>query len=382
MGYFSRTLAAGLVATALPWGAAWAQSNTEAVSMDGAIKGRMDIVFDTRTTRDTTGDVPDGSPALGAMDTYNVDLDVMNSVVMKGAVTRLPWLPSDVLGVTQQQGAMTYDLRLSLRNPANPSQTRTLGGWIGAMKTDGAGLYHFNEPPEGKGKMRIAIDAIGNSQGFVSEFQGTMQGRIPAQAGLAGLADRASRRVDRTYQRVVNDRVISHTVQGADPMAFQNAILAGGPIQAYPQTQLTGSIDYDPEEAIWYVDLKATYSTGGQTFNDRYSGSIRWNEDANRAANGKGYYEVNVRLNEEQAPTEASIFDPTSAGMSEEEAFFSTASASPGFGGQIAYVDTFNGETVVKSSVTYAINATSASKVQTLNFAKVLLLIIGPFNDE
>jgi hypothetical protein len=351
---------------------------TDAATMPSAIKGTMKIVFDTRTDLDTTGRAAEGSPALGALDTYTLDLEVANSVLLRGTITRQPWIPSSILGRTLQDGVFDYDIRAILRNPSKPDQTVTLGGLVGATTLDGGGKYYLAQPPEGKGPMRIAIDSVGPITGFTSPFAGEIQGRVPEQAGLMGLADRAAKQVNKTYTRVVDGKAVQHVVEGADPMDFLSVSLAQGPLAAYPESKLNGSIDYDAEEGIWYVDVNASYSVEGQTQRDRYSGTIRWNEDPNRATNGLGLYEVNVRVNE-KVTTEADAF---AASADAEAAFFATDVSVPGFTGKVSYVDTFDDETVVASVVTYAVDANSASKIQTMNFAKILLLMIGPFNDE
>jgi ethanolamine utilization microcompartment shell protein EutS len=93
-----------------------------------------------------------------------------------------------------------------------------------------------------------------------------------------------------------------------------------------------------------------------------------------------GYYEVNVRLNE-KATSEADAFAAATTADA-EAAFFATDVSVPGFTGRVSYVDTFEGESVIASKVSYAIASSSASKVQTMNLAKILLLMVGPFNDE
>jgi hypothetical protein len=371
---------AALLASTLVATASWGAGFTEPVTMENAIKGTMDITFNTRTTEDDTGEVPEGSPALGATDEYAVKLEIVDSVLLQGIVRRLPWLPSDFLGVTEQEGYIEYDLRWILRNPQNPSQTVTLGGWVGAMMLDGGGKYHLAEAPEGKGKLRNAIDPFGNIPGFVSEFAGEIQGRVPEQAGLIGLADRASSKVTKTYTRYVDGKVEQTTVEGADPMSFDNATLGQGPIAGYAAAKLNGSVDYDPEEGVWYVDLTASYSAEGTAIKDRFSGTIRWNEDPNRMNNGIGWYEVNVRVNE-KAPSEEEIFQASSAATS-EDAFFAVDTAVPGFTGRVSYVDTFEDETVVASKVAYSIAGNSITKAQAMVFAKLLMLMVGPFNDE
>jgi hypothetical protein len=353
---------------------------TTPISMPGAIKGAQTIDFQTRVQLDDTGSVPDGSPKLGVADTYVTELEIAKSVVLKGEIHRVPWLPSRILGRTYQEGYLEYDMRLILRNPNDASKTITLGGWIGAMSLDGDGLYNLTEAPEGKGQMRIAVDPVGKIQGFVANFGGKIQGRVPEGAGLAGFVDRTAKKVTKTYTRYVNGKAVTQKVEGADPMEFQKTELATGPITAYPTTTLTGSIDYDGEEGVWYVDMKASYTVEGANSTDRYSGTIRWNEDADRMKNGIGWYELNVRLNE-QAATEADAFVETE-GASAEDAFFAEDNSIPGFTGKIAYVDSFDDETVVASKVSYEVDANQASKIQIMNFAKVLMLMVGPFNDE
>lgn len=370
-----KVLVAAMLFMAVPGFAMGQQAYVDPVpSMDGAIKGTMKIDFGTRLGRSA-----DNATPLGAVDTYATDIEVFNSVLLQGDIERRPWIPTSVLGRTKQQGYLAFDLRTTLRNPANPTQTRTLGSWIGAMMMDGNGVYTLDTPPEGKGELRISADAVGRIPAFTSNFGGVIQGRIPAQAGIAGLIDRTSRYVTKTYTRVVNGQTVSKTVEGADPMEFQNVVMAMGPLAGYPETRTNGNIDYDPEEGIWYVDVSASYSSDGISFNDRYSGTIRWIEDANREANGLGYYEINVRLNE-AAATAADAFAPV--GAAAEDAFFATDVSIPGFTGRVSYKDSYVGESVTRSEVAYAINASAASRIQSMNFAKMLLLIIGPFNDE
>ena len=355
-----------------------AEDYSSPVNQKDAIKGTMHIEFGTRTNLASDGK----SPAPGATDVYKTELEVMSSVIFRGAVTRQPWLPTKLLGRTAQDGFLQYDLALILRNPANPSQTVTLGKWAGAMGLDGGGKYSLAEAPDGKGVMRIATDAVGKIPGFTSNFGGVMQGRVPEQAGIWGLADRASKKINKSYVRLVGGKVIKQVVNGADPMELQQVNLAEGPLAQYPETKFNGSIDYDSENSNWYIDATASYNLNGQVVNDRYSGTIRWTEDPDRKANGKGKYDVNVRLNEKPA-SEADAF--AASGKSGEADFFSADAAVPGFTGTIAYVDKFlpgSDETTIASDVAYNVDANQASKIQAMDFAKILLLIVGPFNDD
>jgi hypothetical protein len=353
---------------------AFAADFTEEKSLPGAIVGVMNIDFQTRTNTNQ-----DGTPAPESKDIYSTDINVVNSLALKGKIVRQPWLPTGTLGTTKQDGFLAYDLKCVLRNPKDPNQTITLGSWIGAMRIDGNGRYFLADAPEERGRLRMATDSFGKITGFTSNYGGEIQGRIPEQAGLWGFASRASAKVSKTYTRYVNGKAVTHTVAGADPMGFKNVDLAQGPLSGYPLSHLNGSVDYDAETGIWYVDVSTNYMADGQAKNDRYSGTIRWNEDANRKVNGIGWYDVNVRVNE-KATAETDAF--SAPGTSQEDEFFSADTAVPGFTGKIAYIDTFNGDTVTASKVTYNVDGNKVSKVQAVNFAKLLLLIVGPFNDE
>jgi hypothetical protein len=333
----------------------------------------MDIAFGTRTSPDANG-----APRQGTVDTYTTNLEVGNAVVFQGPIERRPWLPTSILGRTLQDGYISYDLSALIRNPANPAQTAVAGKWTGAMLLDGGGKYSLIQSPADKGRIRISVNAVGSTPASTANFGGEIQGRLPAQAGIWGLATRASTEVTKTYARYVNGQVVAHTVKGADPVKFINTVLAAGPVSVYPESQVNGSIDYDSEEGNWYVDVTVTYGSGGSTFRDRYSGSISWTEDPNRKANGKGYYTFNVRVNDKPV-TEADLFKTQTDAFA---AFFATDNKVPGFTGTINYVDTLRGDTTLASKVTYAVDGNQVSKIQAMNMAKILLLMVGPFNDD
>jgi hypothetical protein len=365
--------ALALIAAAAPALSQQANPYTALENVPGVIKGTMDITFATRTQLDQTGK----APRPGAVDTYTVDLEVGNAVLFQGKIERRPWLPTSFLGTTLQDGYLSYDLNSLIRNPANPTQTAVAGRWIGAMTLDGGGKYSLVASPADKGRIRLSANAVGTTPASTANFNGEIQGRRPEQAGLWGLATRASTEATKTYGRYVNGVVIAHTVRGADPVKFNNVALAAGPVSVYPETVLNGSIDYDAEEGNWYLDVMASYTSGGTMLRDRYSGSISWTEDPNRKANGKGYYTFNVRTNEKPV-TEADLFKTQDAFA----AFFATDNKVPGFTGTISYVDTFRGDSVIASKVVYAVDGNQVSKIQEMNLAKILLLMVGPFNDE
>jgi hypothetical protein len=367
------------VAAALSSPAQAGSEFTDPKSTKTAITGTMGIVFNTRTERDTAGASYEGAPKVGAADVYNVNLSVMDSVVMQGKAERIPWLPRATLGTTLQNGRIGYSIKLGVKNPANPSQVRMIGDWVGAMALDGNGVYHLNDAPDEFGVMRVATQTVGNIPGFTTKFGGKIQGRVPEQAGLWGAASRSSKQITRSYTRMSGGVAQKREVKNADPMSFDSVDLAQGPLAGYPTSRLSGSIDYDPEQGIWYVDTNVGYQADGAALKDRYSGTIRWVDGPNRAKDGAGWYEVNVQLNEKPV-AENAVF--ANQGASSEDAFFASDNQVPGFIGRINYVDTILKETVTDSKVTYEVEAVQASKIQVMNFAKILMLMIGPFNDE
>ena len=122
----------------------------------------------------------------------------------------------------------------------------------------------------------------------------------------------------------------------------------------------------------------------GKEFEDIVTGSIKWVEDADRASNGKGFYEFNLRFNEAanaKASTETAAFEK----LSDEEAFFAVDNSIPSLTGKISYVDVLpNGDesAPTNSKVTYALNANKLSKQQVMNFFKLWMIAVGPTNDE
>ena len=98
---------------------------------------------------------------------------------------------------------------------------------------------------------------------------------------------------------------------------------------SYPRTTVNGNLDYDYETGNYYTNgIRFNYQVNGKDVEDLVTGSIKWVEDANRASNGKGQYEFNLRFNEAKNTKpagEAAAF----AKMSDEEAFFAVDNTIP-----------------------------------------------------
>jgi hypothetical protein len=169
-------------------------------------------------------------------------------------------------------------------------------------------------------------------------------------------------------------------------MRFENVVIAAGPAQSYPKCTVNGNLDFDYETGNWLTNgIRLHYSLNGKEYDDVVTGSIKWVEDPNRASNGKGQYEFNLRWNEDKAKpasTEADAFK----NLSDEEAFFAVDNSIPSLTGTVKYEDTFTtvkGEPVPSASkVTYTLDANQLTKQQIMNFMKLWLLAVGPTNDE
>ncbi len=345
------------------------RAQAEDYTKDGAIVGKMSIDFKTRTDVDS-----DGKPNAGVSDLYSFALSAVETVEFAGEIKRQPKL-TGFIGRETQPAELFYDLNLTLANPKDLKQKRTIGKWVGTVPMDiKTGVYDLSGGKEKGSPLRFAIDTVGKAQGFIDPFGGKLVGKAEKKDGL----------FSRTYNRVVGGRTVSITLKKSDPMTFQGIELAKGPVEVYPRTIVNGSLDYDYETGNWYTDgIRFSYTFNGKPVEDVLTGTIKWVEDAARESNGKGYYEINLRYNETKhkaSSTEGAAFEK----MSDEEAFFAVDNTLPSLSGRIEYTDTFiSGTTTPASSqVVFKINSTQLSKQQVVNFFKLWLVCIGPTNDE
>jgi hypothetical protein len=256
-------------------------------------------------------------------------------------------------------------------NPANLSQKRTVGKWVGTVPISTNGEYNVEGTADSA--HRIAVDAIGKAAAFTDKFGGKLigKGKKPANAV--------------TYIRQLAGKEVKVEVKNTDPMRFESLALAMGPSQNYPRTTVNGNLDYDYETGNYYTNgIRFNYQVAGKDTEDLVTGSIKWVEDPNRASNGKGQYEFNLRWNEAKTKpsTEADAF----AKLSDEEAFFAVDNSVPSLTGNIVYEDQMvsvgDKQLPGNSKVKYALNANQLTKVQVMNFFKLWMVCIGPTNDE
>jgi hypothetical protein len=337
----------------------------EKVSQQNAIAGTMDIDFKSRKNLDEKG-----KPAKGAADQYSLAINVAQTTEFKGTTQRLPLIPG-LLGPAQK-GQLNYSIDLSVLNPANLSQKRTVGKWVGTVPISANGEYNVEGASDSP--HRIAVDAIGKAAAFTDKFGGKLFGKSRKPASAV------------TYIRKLAGKEVKVEVKNTDPMRFESLALAMGPAQTYPRTTVNGNLDYDYETGNYYTNgIRFNYQLNGKDVEDLVTGSIKWVEDPNRASNGKGQYEFNLRFNEAKATKPSSEADAF-AKMSDEEAFFAVDNSVPSLTGTITYEDQMvsvgDKQLPGNSKVRYALNANQLTKVQIMNFFKLWMVCVGPTNDE
>ena len=166
------TLFAGLVAFAPT---AVRAQEPEKLSLPAAITGGMDIEFRTRKNLDDKG-----KPQKGVTDQYVVSLIVGQTTEFKGSIQRQPAV-GGILG-TGQKAQLAYSIDLAVMNPANLTQKRSVGKWVGTVPVAGNGEYNEEGLPDSQ--QRIAVDAIGRAPAFTDKFGGKLIGKSkkPASA--------------------------------------------------------------------------------------------------------------------------------------------------------------------------------------------------------
>lgn len=358
-----------------PIGGVACAADLPTLTEENVISGGMEIDFRTRSQLDSTGDLKAGSAALGAKDKYKFDLVVAKTTKFTGEITRQPNLYSSTLGRKKQDANLWYSVDLAVMNPKDLKQSRVVGKWVGTMPVDTTtGAFDLAGGGKSESPLRIAIDAVGSAKAFTDNFGGRMMGKAEKKENLA----------EYTFKRLVGDKTVTMVVKKSDPMRFDNLVLAKGPAEVYPRCVVTGRLDFDYETGNYLTDgIRFKYNLDGTDLEDTVTGSIKWVEDPDRATNGKGYYEFNLRFNEDKnktAASEAQAFEK----MSEEDAFFAVDNSVPCLTGRIGYVDTMasGSDAPVSSKVTYNLHANKLTKQQVMNFFKLWLVCVGPTNDE
>jgi hypothetical protein len=332
--------------------------------VDTFIKGDAAIKFNTRTNVDADGKVKEG-----VTDKYALSINVSNSVLFRGTIESTPYI-SKIVG-SSQLAHLDYTVDCDVVNPKNPAQTRNVGRIFGTVPVDEKNVYHFTD-----GNLKTVVFPVGTAKGFESTFKGLALGKPPS-SGEGFLTKLKNEALNIT--KSVNGKSVAIAVTKYDKMQFQAHVLGAGPVQIYPDTTVNGAMIYDYGRTAWYFDnVTVTYAVDGRAYADKLTGNIRWIESPNRASNGEGEYQFDVRVNE-PAQTESAAF----TGPADEAAFFATDDTIPALTGVIKYKDTMAGDTVIASGITVDLKGTKLSKQQAMYLAKLVFFsLVVPLNAE
>lgn len=347
---------------------------------EDAISGKMTIDFATRRKLDRSNGYLAGSAEKGVVDTYTLNINVAETTEYTGKIKRLPRLRKAVDGTIVQAANLQYFVDMWLRNPSDLQQRKQIGRIVGTVPIDANEVYKFTTPSAAdRAPLRTTIDAVGSIAASENDFSGRMIGK----------AGDAAKYRKMKFTRKIAGRTITIEASKIDPLTFDNLVLAAGPTPTYPSTTVNGKFDFDYDSSNYFIEgMTMSYRLGGVEYTDKVSGTIRWVEAPDRATSGVGYYEFNVRYNEDDnkpAVGESGAFSGDgSAPVGDEDAFFNIDTSIPSITGRVEYVDIIpkEGEAPTSSQVDYHLNANKVTKQQLINFFKLWLMAVGPINDE
>ncbi|MEK7650211.1 MAG: hypothetical protein AAB367_04635 [Patescibacteria group bacterium] len=333
------------------------------------VKGAIDIKFNSRVQLDDGG-----KPIAGVKDIYTMSLNVTDLLIFGGSVEHLPPIFGGLTGTSEKQtSTLGYNVALQVRNPANLSQTKAVGKFGGTVPIDRRGAYRYQD-----GNLRIAVEATGKAADFTSAFRGLAVGKAPK--GGETLTEKVSQAAVPMYKKVTGGQTAKIVVSNYDRMRYEGLVLAAGPVQSYPETQVSGEALFDYDRSVWFFNgVTMRYQKEGKDVTDRITGNVKWVESPSRATNGEGQYEFDVRVNEPVQAGEAAVFEAAA----DESAFFATDTTLPSMTGTAKYKDVINDGTVTASTVAIDLTGNNLTPVQVVNLTKLLWLVnIVPMNAE
>ena len=309
------------------------------------IKGDININFETRQKQ--------GVEKI--TDKYNLNLNISNSILLKGLIEYRPFIKSTFSA--NQNAQLSYDVDTDIVNPKNPTQTRNVGKILGIVPISEQNTYDFTNS-----NAKINVFGAGNARGFESKFSGTAIGKPPIASGFAAIKQDAV--------RLVNGKGGSVTLTKYDKLEFVNIQVPAGPVGIYPETVISGNFLYDYSKGAWYLhNVTISYTVDNKRIQDTLTGNIRWKD---------GQYIFDLKINE-PLPSEAAVF----SAPADESAFFEADSESQSVTGVVKYIDTKSGDRVIGSKVSVDLTGTKINKQQITYVAKIVFLVlVVPFNAE
>jgi hypothetical protein len=199
----------------------------EQITEQNFIAGSMDIDFGTRTNLDRSGDLKEGSAAIGAKDTYKFQINVAKTTEFAGSITRQPNLYTKNLGRRKQDAQLAFDVNLSVLNPKDIKQKKTVGKWVGLVPIDTAsGAFDLAGGRSAERPLRMAIDTVGKQAGFTRHVPRKLVGKAEKKDSLAAY----------TFKRVVGDKTYTINVKVKNrPDALREHRPGQGPERELPE---------------------------------------------------------------------------------------------------------------------------------------------------
>jgi hypothetical protein len=326
----------------------------------------------------------------GPADVYNLNVQVADNITptvsFHGNISAQTYKAGGWGGwVKGQNGNLNFNLACDLVNPKRPSQIKNLGTIAGTVPIDQNNVYYYNQ-----GNVTTSIFDVGQIQGFKSKYDGYVLGKH-SSADTSWMAKLKSAASSLTFSKSVNGKTVSIVVTNFDKMEFRDFVIGQGPTRSYPDASVSGQMIYDGSRNAWFFqNLVVSYGDAdGKGHSDKITGDIRWQEDGDRAHNGKGAYTFDVRVNEPVA-SDSSVFAPaagSSGGGDSDDAFFAADNSVTGLSGTWNYVDTLatpgdDNSATLSSQIAINLTGNNISKQQTMYLTKLFVMVcIVPFND-
>lgn len=334
------------------------------------IKGNIGINYATRQTVPTVSN--------GVKDTYSINVNVSNSALLHGTIVDSPqilkgWISKDVA----QKRSLRYDVACDIVNPkkpdpSDPHNVLNVGRMYGNVPINYDGTYDYDS-----GTLVTDILPLRSGSGFTSKFSGLAVGKplVRPKNWLENLQRQAV-----SLTRSVNGRKVTVVLKKYDKMEFRQHVIGAGPSMSYPQVKLNGEMLYDYDKSCWFLNnITVEYAVGDTVKFDRLTGLIRWVESPDRATNGEGEYQFDIRINEPSVSASAAFETPSS----DDSEFFESDNAIPSVNGTMKYKDTLKDDITMASSVSIDLTGNNITKQQLMNVCKmVIFAAVVPMNSD
>jgi hypothetical protein len=321
-----------------------------------------------------------GASVGGPKNVYNLNINVSNSALMHGTILDTPQVISGWPNKTIKQGrSLQFDISLDIVNPKHPDPTDpksvlNVGRMSGRVPIHSDGTYNYDE-----GNVTNDILPIRQGSGFSSRYYGVTVGKPLGRP--ANWMETLNRKAV-SLTRSVNGRRVTVVLNKYDKMEFRQNVIGAGPTLNYPVVKVNGEMLYDYIKNCWFLNnVTHEYESNGTVKFDRLTGTIRWIESPERATNGEGEYQFDIRLNEPSVSADTA-FQPSKE--QDDSAFFDTDSTLPSVTGTMKYKDNLSKDgTTVSSAVTIDLQGNNITKAQLMNVTKMVLLsAVVPMNDD